>query len=1396
MFKTIRFGQRTSRTVRRSGQTTLSLGRRNPSTTYQASSMGNRGIRGSNDLSLSTLARGISKNRPCYSYGYGRGRGSYGRSYWRYFSQNRSATLGSKNSSNWTRRRPSTRQYDAIEDLSGITRQRPEIIMVTEFHPLFQKERVVDYDDYWSAYWWARSYSRSQLTDHGKFADAKFNIDSINRSAIGRIWQRIWRAQRGGEAMRRKLTQQRQNFLIKIRNMRRTANFMLQLLRVIENNKDLFDLRDVRHTAKFSSNNHQEYKTGQITIPNDKSQYSRSEFLDFTEKNLPAYNSIARTLEQYGFSRTSVDTKFTSTKIWCQAVNEFKMMMEHHSQGLIDRTSYVNQNDQHPTALPAPWTHTRLGLYESLGTTSIPSVTSITQALPEDLYSIIKNVSTAYWHLGWNYGLNNSTKIAAWLWLFSKEFRFSNGLVKQEVRAALRNGFGYNVSSVTNDNIFDVIFGERTYAVDQAPATIGRDLYSLAYERPNTSTIVMNFESKYLEGHSGILTPGSEYYIDDVLDNFGDQFRPTEPTNPEAQKSDYQFNTTRLRGFVKRLDETRTNLDAVANGMNFLAHWRDDDRKSEHWERGIAHPPTFYLWMTSTFVDLKKHKMDMKYSSDTMTALLHLAAGDRNLKSAIFTYLMQRIKQRGTSSSARGAQTGRGDYSLTSQNIDYIIYYTRRNVRKAKLYTRYIPLHHNSSLGNNISETSIRYLFSSRNSPTWQKIEEIFHKIYSAMKDRHQVLSGDRTRYSGTLDTVMMMLAFDTLVSIFEKYSDLRVNTSQRNIAYAYSAQRSRSSTSYFLIQRQPINTNDARREYNKVMSRLFAERARSIRGYIALVSTIDVLRGNMQAMVNYLESQNTRKSVNQLISLTPGFEDPRFLRLLFNQQQMMLVVSNIYDTTQHLRRFYLSPDMDGDGDSEQDDLFVVLDENVVTPHIRRLFMTTFGDQRFADHKGNNKQILTVGLPLGFVEKFNQLIDTEDSSAKPFRAKQNDIVKLKVYKTDMRHPEIIFKPQEFLFEMSRFPVRVGAAHLKLKPTATFDDVINAVATRDLLQDPHTNGDTIYYGDTSDADINTEGYRPTSAQVKQALSGEDYEFLDEGEKRDILTNTVLSYMLELYIKVMTDLNIHDYKFHMRPEDVTRRISDELVQDMVRTSLTDAIGSNEGAQLAGRIANQSGGRVVKAQRRRSSRSGKINQRGRLFGRNNWSSQMTRSGIAGSGQAEGITKGKTSRRERLRRNGQPRLLQPDTINDLLSRMSPQQTPRVLADLRSINQLANTYNPLTDPDAAARTYFSPRRYDRVFNIIVDPDDFEIDVDKTLATPYGRAVMEELLRDGEVEDLRFGNYRHSRYASLLRRWRQHLIQRGQWSPIYSQRHRDKGEGDIIFEKWFVTVETYGEADV
>lgn len=1341
---------------------------------------------GLDQVTLQNLATGLRDYKPPAKGIMSTGRRKNPIAYWRYGRKN-TVTLSQKRLMPNAAQRAAARKFDAIEDISGITRQRPEIVMVTEFHPVFEKDRTIE-ENKFASQWNVRSYAKSQLTEHGRLIDARFNLDSLNVQGMRRTFRRLWKRAKRNKALMQRLKRQRRTFGNKIKRLRTTANFMIQMLRVMENTKELFDLRDLRHTAEYSQNLHSDYKEGQVIVPDDQSQYTRNELLDFTEKNLPANTSIARTMEQYGFTRTAVDSKFTSTKIWCQSVLEYRHMLEYHSAQLLDRESWANKRDQHPTALAAP-TYFRLDIANRTSGLTLPTMRAIANTEPSlaDINAVTNNITQAYLKMNWGIA-NNTTRIAAWLWLFSKEFRFSNGLAKQEVRDALKNGFRYNVSNGQNADVFESVFGLRTYAIDQVPATIGRDLFSLAYERPDTSTAVMNFESKYLEGTSGILSPGSEYYVDDVLDNFGQTVRPSKSIDT-ADKTNYEFDTTRLKAFVKRLDETRTAFEAVSNGMNFMAHWRGDDRKSVSSERAIAHPPTFYSWMTNKFVNMSKHELDKKYAEDNMTGVLSLAAKDVRLKSSLFMLLMLRMFREKPQTSrapeaSRGLQIGRGNFTTIRQAANVVVSKVKANVKKVRVI-RTSNIKAYTSKTYTMSSAQLATMLANGSSPTWEKIEEIFRSIYNAMVDRGEVIIGDRTRYAGVLDTMMMMIAFEVLISIFEKYSKLRVNTTTRYALFpGYRTDRTSYTTSSDVIffDSVKIDASATRREFTKVISRLFVERRRMIMGYVALYASMNTIRGNLQAFINYLESRKTKEHVQRLIGFTPGFEDPRFMRLIFNEQQMMLFASSIYDTTTMLKKFYRSPDIDADGDRDVDDAFDVLDESIVSPHVRRLFMATFGDTQFAQREGNNKQIITIGFPLGFVEAFNQSVNTDKATATSFDKKQNDIIKLNVYKVDMRHPEVIFKPQTFLFEMSRFPVRVGEAHLKVKPTATFDDVVNAIATRDLLQDPHQNGDTIYYGNTSDADIISDGHQPSSAQVKQALADETYDFLDDEEKHEILTNTALSYMLEIYIKALTNLNVGEYAFFMRPEDAVRKVNAEVVDDMVRYVLDDII-EDKSKRSPKRPTS-----ITRPKRPRKSSHGKRNAR--LFTSGNWSSTKSRSGVAGTAKRD-----ISPRTEQIiaSKAGDARDLAPASINELVGKATVKDIPKLLTELRAMNAIANTYSPMSDPEAAARSYFSPRMYDRVFNIVVDPDDFEIDIDKTMATPYGKAVMEELIRDGEVEDIRLKLYRRSRYRRMINRYRRYYLARGSWKPIYRQRSRDKGEGDIIFEKYFITVETYGE---
>jgi hypothetical protein len=91
------------------------------------------------------------------------------------------------------------------------------------------------------------------------------------------------------------------------------------------------------------------------------------------------------------------------------------------------------------------------------------------------------------------------------------------------------------------------------------------------------------------------------------------------------------------------------------------------------------------------------------------------------------------------------------------------------------------------------------------------------------------------------------------------------------------------------------------------------------------------------------------------------------------------------------------------------------------------------------------------------------------------------------------------------------------------------------------------------------------------------------------------------------------------------------------------------------------------------------------------------------------------------------------------------------------------------------SRRLFTPKLFDRVFSIAVDPDDYEIDITETLKTVSGKESFDKLLKQGMVEEI---PDQSTFFASSLA------------SPRYKLRERDISENDLTFEKYFVTFDT------
>lgn len=163
-------------------------------------------------------------------------------------------------------------------------------------------------------------------------------------------------------------------------------------------------------------------------------------------------------------------------------------------------------------------------------------------------------------------------------------------------------------------------------------------------------------------------------------------------------------------------------------------------------------------------------------------------------------------------------------------------------------------------------------------------------------------------------------------------------------------------------------------------------------------------------------------------------------------------------------------------------------------------------DNQFANYAGNNKRILSVGLPPRLARN---ILGAPGKNAGGFYTEilKSNIIKISVYKNDVLNPGIVFRPKTFLFEVNRFPTRIvsnwqlNSDNAKLSYEQFSSKFFNPFTGKFLL---HRN-------------------------IIEAF--EDYGNLLTSEiKQEIYRNHAYSFFLEQYIKWFTNSGPEELRFY--------------------------------------------------------------------------------------------------------------------------------------------------------------------------------------------------------------------------------------------------------------------------
>lgn len=338
-----------------------------------------------------------------------------------------------------------------------------------------------------------------------------------------------------------------------------------------------------------------------------------------------------------------------------------------------------------------------------------------------------------------------------------------------------------------------------------------------------------------------------------------------------------------------------------------------------------------------------------------------------------------------------------------------------------------------------------------------------------------------------------------------------------------------------------------------------------------------------------------------------------------------------------------------------------------------------FKSNEFYKSKGNNKKIISVGIPPKLIQK---LVSSVRLSTSAQEGLKQGLIRIKMYKVDRLHPDIVYQPKIHLFDMNRYPTRV-ISNWNYEAFASEESNLLSIPTK--LVKP--NGTVILHKDFTEA-------FPVSLYSN---------YLSDEEKKQLYSNHSTSFLSEEYLRWFTDTRFDEVRYNNFSKlSLTLNNVEQQYQTYVNT-LTNAPVASSVSQ------------------------------------NSVTAQFTDN----SGKVINVLISK------------PANLSTVTTNTKIK-------PYVIPMNDTIRTFFMNETFLSDTDIYKRRISYPKKFDRVFNMIIDPDDFIVDESMTTKSTLDYLVSHGILLGGTIGDTKI-----------------------------PYRHRDTSPDDITLDEYFVTVEPY-----
>lgn len=378
--------------------------------------------------------------------------------------------------------------------------------------------------------------------------------------------------------------------------------------------------------------------------------------------------------------------------------------------------------------------------------------------------------------------------------------------------------------------------------------------------------------------------------------------------------------------------------------------------------------------------------------------------------------------------------------------------------------------------------------------------------------------------------------------------------------------------------------------------------------------------------------------------------------------------------------------------------------ENKPSDKLNQLLYRFLSNPDFLTPTGFNKKVISVGVPIGFVSKIRQKINIENYD-NAFTDKQKDIVNFCIYKKNIKKPGLIYKPKKFLFELSRFVTR-NTSVIKSANNTSYESILQSIPTQDWGDFIRNFCSTIVAKPRHD--YWSQAQNNPNVQ-KNSYNQSSYSFLDESEKKELIKNHITSFLLETYIKTLSGLDVNDLSFCIKNTKIT---SNSTIINSIRQHFIAFLAEKS-------IENK----------QQSSNVGyKINP----------STTQTNNNLVTT-------------------------LKIEDVEANIKLISPSYADVLVHGLKTIAMLENSTTTFSSAESVIKGILIPKKFDRVINLIIDPDDF--DINNQEMSKYDQSFFDQLITSKQI----FFDETTNSYKETSR------------TP-----------DDLEFEEYFVAIETFG----